>query len=108
MIEGLSKMVFKARKEGILSGINFLADVKTTHFLFVDDVTFFGLDKLKNWEALHAILEIFCNATCMEANADKSCIYTHKVQTKTVSELKKLFQFKFEQMEDGFRYLGFN
>ena len=52
-------MVFKESKEGILSGINFLADVKTTHFLFVDDVIFFRLDKLKYWEALHAILEFF-------------------------------------------------
>ena len=59
MIEGFSKMVFKSSKEGILSGINFLADVKTTHFLFVDDVIFFGLDKLKYWEALHAILDFF-------------------------------------------------
>lgn len=44
----------------------------------------------------------------MEVNADKFCIYAHRVLTKIMSELKKLFQFKFEQMEDGFRYLGFN
>ena len=52
-------MVFKSSKEGILSGINFLADVQTTHFHFVDDVIFFGLDKLKYWEALHAFLDFF-------------------------------------------------
>ena len=50
----------------------------------------------------------FCNATCMEVNDDKSFIYTHMVQTKIMSELKNLFQFRFEQMEDGLRYLGFN
>ena len=50
---------FKSRKECILSGINFLADVKTTHFLFIDDVIFFGLDKLKYWEDFHSILDFF-------------------------------------------------
>ena len=59
MIEGLSRMVMKLCNEGLFTGIKFSTDVKITHFLFVDDVIFFGLDKLKYWEALHAILDFF-------------------------------------------------
>ena len=43
----------------------------------------------------------------IEVNEEKSYYYTHKVQTGTLVELKKLFHSKIGQMEEGLGYLGF-
>ena len=43
----------------------------------------------------------------MNISIENSCIYTHNIHLECLKELKELFQFKFEQMETGFKYLGF-
>ena len=56
---------------------------------------------------MFSLLDLFCNATSMEVNIEKYCSFIHKVQPEFLSELKTPFQFKIDQMENGFKYLGF-
>ena len=54
---------------------------------------------------MHSLLDVFYNATGMNINIEKYCIYTHNIQLDNLKELRELFQFKFEQMETSFKYL---
>ena len=91
MIEGLSKLISKARDEGKLSSIKFSNDIIISHLLFVDDVILFRLDNIKEWKIMHTLLDLFCNATVMEVNIEKSCSYIHKIHPNCLLELKTLF-----------------
>ena len=50
MIEGLSRLISKDRNEGLLWGIKFSDDIIITHFICVDDIILFDLDKIKALE----------------------------------------------------------
>ena len=56
---------------------------------------------------MYSLLDLFCNATGMEFNIEKSHSYIYKVQPEFIRKLKNLFQVKIDQMETGFKYLGF-
>ena len=56
---------------------------------------------------MQSLLDIFCNARGKNINIEKSCIYTHNIQHDSIEALEELFMFKVEQVEPGFKYLGF-
>lgn len=69
----LSRMVF-------IEVLSSQKKVLVYHLLFVDDVLLFGLDNIYEWKIMHSLLDVFCNATGMNINIEKSCIYTHNTQ----------------------------
>jgi hypothetical protein len=42
MVEGLNRMVSRAKQEGIVKGIKIGNSISLSHLLFVDDVILFG------------------------------------------------------------------
>ena len=53
------------------------------------------------------ILVVFCNAARMDISAEKYYIYFDNVFEEVLSYFKNLIQYKFSQLEEGFRYMGF-
>ena len=75
--------------------------------MFVDDVVIARGGSREEWIYLHNILKILCEALGLEVNEKKySLIYFCKDQALKVS-LLRLFPFKSEIFDDGFKYLGF-
>ena len=72
VIEGLSLLIEEAKRQGKIKGIKISARLSLTHLLFVDDVILFGFGSLEEWRAFKNILDIFCEASGMSININKS------------------------------------
>ena len=71
IVEGLSRIITKAKREGTLEGINLSLIMKITHLLFVDDVILFGKGTLVEWQVYKAILDTFYKAFGMLISENK-------------------------------------
>ena len=76
--EGLSRCLLHERESGRLKGIKMGENISITHLLFVDDVLLFGDGSLRDAQAIHQALYLYCKATGMEVNHQKSCIIFHR------------------------------
>ena len=63
-----------AKECGIFRGIYFGNDISISHVLFVDDIVTVSDGSEQSLSTLYEILFIFCNATRMLINGDKSTI----------------------------------
>jgi len=75
--EGLNKPIVEAKQNGLFRGIQATKSIEVTYLLFVDDILLFGRGNLREQSYLKSILYLFCKATCMEINMNKSCILTN-------------------------------
>jgi ribonuclease HI len=62
---------------------------------------------LAEWTTIHSLLSIFCAASGLEINLQKSVFLTHNAQEPFLSDLKELFGFATAELKEGFSYLGF-
>lgn len=74
-MEGLSLMINSACHQGSITGVKVAWDVHVTHLLFVDDVLLFGVGSKKDWFHFHKILMVFCDASGLNININKSSFY---------------------------------
>ena len=58
--------------------------------------------------SIHEIFSKFCAATGMLENEGKSCIYHNEKYRELYEEICKLFNFRIEKLDSGFKYLGFH
>ena len=73
-MEGFIKLIKKSCEEGDLGGVR-ISDMTTlSHLLFVDDVLIFLNGSFRGSHSSKNILSLFCKATGMEPNYDKSSI----------------------------------
>ena len=107
MIEGLSLLIEDARKHGKVKGIKISKELSLTHLLFVDDVILFGIGTFEEWIALKVLLDIFCEASGMLINSEKSCFLYNNVDDGTISRITRSLPFKTQLMSNGFSYLGY-
>ena len=91
IIEGLNKLIIKAREDGLFTCIKFSEKLLITHLLFVDDVILFGLDNIYEWKTMLSLLVVFCNDSSMDISSEKSCIYTHNIRQECLNELNDHF-----------------
>ena len=74
--------------------------------MFVDDVVIIGGGSIDEWIHLQNILKILGEASGLEVSEKKyALIYLCKDQALKDS-LIRLFPFKYESFDDGFKYLG--
>jgi hypothetical protein len=77
------------------------------HLLFVDDVLIMTKASIEEWEEINKILDVFCSATGLMINVQKSTFLHFGVQQGTLEYLKEIFHYNFNDILNGFRYLGF-
>ena len=88
VIEGLSILIEEAKRTVKVKGIKVTSKLSLTHLLFVDDVILFGLGSYEEWLAFKGILDIFCEASGMSINVNKSCF----LQKVLMRQFSKEFQ----------------
>jgi hypothetical protein len=79
-----------------------------THLLFVDDIfcSFFGSQR--NLNSFKTILNLFCSATGMKVNMEKSCLILNHCATAEEFSIASSFPAQRKSLSEGFKYLGFN
>ena len=58
--------------------------------------------------SLFEVLMIFCKATGMKINEDKSALYISNLDESEVVTLRNTFAFSVNNIEFGMKYLGFH
>lgn len=71
VMEGLSRLIATAKRNGDFSGLKITDQYYLTHLLFVDDILIFLNGSIRDSIALNNILQLFCKATGMEINGEK-------------------------------------
>ena len=107
VIEGLSLLNEDARKHGKVKGIKISKELSLTHLLFVDDVILFGIGTFEEWIALKVLLDIFCEASGMLINSEKSCFLFNNIDDGMITRITHSLPFKTQPMTSGFKYLGY-
>ena len=72
VVECLSRLLKKVVEEGTFHGRKVAKTNIVSHLLFVDDVLILGGGNYKDWMEFKSILSIFCTASGMEVNCQKS------------------------------------
>lgn len=106
-IEGLSRCINKEKSEGKIKGINISTSLYITHLLFVDDVLIFGCGSFDEWEVYKDILDYFCEVSGMKISFAKSSFLINCAEYRIYSQISGLFPFKMDDINVGFKYLGF-
>jgi hypothetical protein len=107
VMEGLSLMLKKGQADGVLTGIKVSRIIKVLHLLFVDDVIIMSKATISEWIEISNILSVFCRASGLRINVQKSTFLHTGVQQETLDELNVLFNFDFKDLSEGFKYLGY-
>ena len=105
--EALSRIIHKAKADGVIKGIKVSTTEEVTHTLFVDDVLLFGERSIKNLEAFLALIDKHRRATGMVVNVEKSNLIHNEFPKEMIQRTKELIQYQTTFVEVGFKYLGF-
>ena len=74
VVEGLGRSLLATKASGDFHGISFGNDITLTHVLFVDDIVMVSDGSEQSLSTLYEILQIFCKASGMMINVDKSTL----------------------------------
>jgi hypothetical protein len=64
-------------------------------------------DSLQEWKEIKEILKIFCSATGLSINWEKSTFHFANLQQQTLDQLKGIFPYTFTHLSSGLKYLGY-
>ena len=76
--------------------------------LFVDDIVMVLDGSKQSLSTLYEILLIFCKATGMLINGDKSIILHSGLDESELITIQNIFTFPVTKLENGLKYLGFH
>jgi hypothetical protein len=107
-MEALSLLLKSAYSEGKISGIKISRTIKILHLLFVDDVLILSKGTLQDWIEIKEILHLFCIATGLTINWDKSSFHFANIPCTTLDQIKDIFPFTFVPLTTGLNYLGYH
>lgn len=103
IVEGLSKMLHKAKIDGGIESMKIGRILRITHLLFVDYVVLFGRGTLEEWSTYNVILDIFNNAIGMAINESKSIFLECDLDVGLKDQIETLFPFHFQQLDCSFK-----
>jgi hypothetical protein len=106
-MEGLSLAFKNKQREGLLTGINVSRVVRILHLLFADDLLILNKASLSEWQVIKDLLTIFCSASGLQINNQKSSFYQFGVHQSALDSIKLTFNFSINNMTTGFKYLGY-
>jgi hypothetical protein len=107
IIDCLSRQIKKAVSNGSFKGIKIVVDTFISHLLFVDDVLILGNANFEEWSTFHTILRLFCKASGMVINCQKSCFIAQNIEPDLARNLSTVFNIHFQVFDDGMKYLGY-
>ena len=93
VVEGLGRALLYAKDCGTYHGLSFGNDIVLTHVLFVDDIVMVNDGSKQSLSTLYEILMIFCKASGMKINNDKSSLYFSCLEESDVITLQNIFSF---------------
>ena len=91
VVEGLGRAILFAKDCGTYHGLSFGNDIVLTHVLFVDDIVMVNNGSKQSLSTLYEILMIFCKASGMKINDDKSSLFFFLVWKKLRLLLYRIF-----------------
>ena len=107
MVEGLGRALLAAKEIGVFSGISFGNDISLSHVLFVDDIVMITDGSDQSLSFLYEILQIFCKASGMRINEEKSSLLHFGLDEYEIISIQNIFSFVVVDLKAGLKYLGF-
>jgi hypothetical protein len=107
VMEGLSLLLKDNQKEGKLTGVKVSRSIKILHVLFVDDVIIMSNATIQEWWEIDKLLKSFCSASGLLVNESKSTMLQEGLSEHDLVPFKALFPYNFEDLDAGFKYLGY-
>ena len=96
-------------QKGHIIGFQYSPSLSLTHMLFVDDVILFGIGIVNEWGAYKDAMDLFCSATGMAVNNEKSSFLYQNVDEETRLHIATLLSsHTMAPITYGFKYLGFS
>eukprot|EP00253_Pinus_taeda_P025127 PITA_25127 len=105
--EGLSRLITKARRAGLITGLEVAVNIFITHLLFVDDILLFTSGNINELKELKDILDIFLKATGLQINPRKSHFIMEAFSREEEILITSYLSFEICSMDQPFKYLGF-
>eukprot|EP00253_Pinus_taeda_P009202 PITA_09202 len=103
--EGLGRFIKKEREANIIKGLKLWGNnLPLTHQQFVDDIMLFGEPTVKEVKHLRRILDLFAEASGLEINRDKSCVFIFNTVDQVKAHLIRLLGFRRGELPT--KYLG--
>ena len=108
VVEGLSRAIPFALANETYHGLSSGNDIVLSHVLFVDDIVMINDGSEQSLSTLYEILLIFCKASRMKINNDKSTLYFSCMEESEIVTLQNIFTFIVDKIVNGMKYLGFH
>lgn len=108
VMEGLSRLMEAAKRNGDIGGLGISDLCYLTHLLFVDDVLILLDGSVRDSRNFLKILQIFSVATGMMPNQSKSTITCARTSVQETRIALQAFPFLVHSLDRGLKYLGFN
>eukprot|EP00253_Pinus_taeda_P011623 PITA_11623 len=103
--EGLGRFIKKEREANRIKGLKLWGNnLPLTHQRFVDDIMLFGEPTVKQVKHLRRILDLFAEASGLEINRDKSCVFIFNTVDQIKAHLIRLLGFRRGELPT--KYLG--
>lgn len=101
IIEGLSLLINQAKRDKKILGIKVAGSIFISHIFFVDDVILFGDSSLLEWMHYKSLIDLFCGATRMTINTQKSAFGAHNITQTILSLILQSFTYICRPLEEG-------
>ena len=107
VIEGLSRLIIKAKAEGNINGIKISGNLSICHLLFVNDIMIFGSSSIAEWHVYYELIKEFCNVSGLSINTKKYLLLENEASAVDLLKIKDLFQVQSFPFVVCTRYLGY-
>ena len=91
VVDGLKRAILDAKRRGLFEGLLITSSMSISHLLFVDGILIFCKDSKREAKRLLDILKLFCKATGMQINLQKSSLTTLNLEEDMQRSLQALF-----------------
>lgn len=105
--EGLSQLIMKAKRQGVIKGLEVAVNLCIMHLLFFDVILLFSDGKKAEIKAIKRILDLFTKETGMQVNFKKSQLILDGFNRQEESHITSVLPFNVQKLGDPFKYLGF-
>jgi hypothetical protein len=100
VMESISLLLRKNQSEGGLSGVKVSRVVKILHLIFVDDILIMSKASLEEWMLIKSLLELFCCASGLKVNLEKSTFHHSGLRGEDLERLKEAFEINFVELSE--------
>lgn len=107
IVEALSRLIKEARSNGLIRGVRICESEEVSHLLFVDDIFCSMVGSQRDLSSFESILNLYCSATGMMVNMEKSCIILNHCSKAEATSLFNIFPAQRKTLNESLKYFGF-